>query len=309
MGRQKRGRDVSGIVLLDKPRGASSNRALQTVKRLYGARKAGHTGSLDPMATGVLPLCLGEATKFSQYLLNADKAYQATIRLGEQTDTGDAEGEVIARCDTTALTRAQAESVLPQFVGEIDQVPPMYSALKVDGQPLYKLARQGIEIERKARRITIYKLVMTAFRPGPQAELDIEVECSKGTYIRTLAEDIAAALGDLGGHLVMLRRTRVGIFSIADCHDLATLQQQHDTAGETALDQWLIAPEQAVNHLPGVAVSVDTGYYVRRGQAVRVAGAPPHGLVRIHQEDGVFLGIGEILDDGRIAPRRLVVAA
>lgn len=307
MGRQKRGRDISGILLLDKPQGDSSNRALQTVKRLYYARKAGHTGSLDPLATGVLPICLGEATKFSQYLLNADKTYQATVCLGIQTDTGDAEGEELERTDASAVTRKQVEEILPRFIGTIEQVPPMYSALKVDGQPLYKLAREGKTVERKPREISIYALRVDDFRPGAYPALDITVSCSKGTYIRTLAEDIASALGDIGGHLTALRRTRVGAFAIDDCITLPALEQLKDEKAFTAMDERLIAPEQAVNHLPGVEVSNDTGYYVRLGQAVFVPGAPVNGLVRISQQDGVFLGVGEVLDDGRVTPRRLVV--
>src|SRR5690554_3491807 len=184
MGRRKSGRAVDGVLLLNKPLGLSSNQALQRVKRLFTAAKAGHTGSLDPLATGVLPLCFGEATKFSQFLLDADKRYRSTFKLGVKTTTGDAEGEVLTENPTEHLTEAQVAQALAQFVGDIKQMPPMYSALKQDGQPLYKLARKGVEVEREARAITIYALELLAFRPGPSAEVDVDVRCSKGTYIR-----------------------------------------------------------------------------------------------------------------------------
>lgn len=183
MARRRKGRPVDGILLLDKPKGGSSNHALQRVKHLYGAQKAGHTGSLDPMATGVLPICLGEATKFSQYLLNADKAYRATIRLGERTASGDAEGEVLGSCDASAVSKEQFLQAMDLFRGDIAQIPPMYSALKVDGQPLYKLAREGIEIEREPRQVTIMDFQLLDFRPGLHPEADVFIACSKGTYI------------------------------------------------------------------------------------------------------------------------------
>ena len=309
MARRKKGRPVSGIVLLDKPSGDSSNRALQRVKRLFDAQKAGHTGSLDPMATGVLPVCLGEATKFSQYLLDSNKSYKATIQLGVQTTTGDIEGEVLFETTASQLTAEQVQAVLHRFTGTVEQTPPMYSAIKIDGQPLYKLARQGITVERKKRQIHIYRLVMDDFRPGQQPQLDISVDCSKGTYIRTLAEDIASALGDIGGHLVMLQRSRVGEFDLADTVSIEHLQELRDNENWSALDALLIPAEQAVNHLPAVEVSSNVGYYLRQGQAVLVPHAPCTGLVRIRQENGDFLGVGEILDDGRVAPRRLVVSA
>ena len=302
MGRQRKGRVVDGIVLLNKPKGISSNQALQQVKRLYQAQKAGHTGSLDPMATGVLPLCLGEATKFSQYLLNADKAYRATIKLGQHTTSGDAEGEVMSDVDASSVTREAFLAVMDHFRGAIQQVPPMFSALKVNGQPLYKLAREGIEIEREARTVTIYSIELLNFRPGCYPEADISVECSKGTYIRSIAIDIGNLLG-VGGHLVSLDRFRVGQFTEEESYSLEELQAKD---GDNSLDALLIPPSEAVNHLPLVEVTDDTGYYLRLGQAVLVPKAPVSGLVRVFEESGRFLGIGEVTDDGRIAPRRLI---
>ncbi len=309
MARKKRGRPITGIILLDKPSGITSNSALQKVKRLFNAQKAGHTGILDPMASGVLPVCLGDATKFSQYLLDSDKAYKATVRFGEKTDTADAEGEIIERCDASDVTQELLESVLPELMGEQDQVPPMYSALKKDGQPLYKLARQGIEVERKARRITILELRLEDFRVGECIEADIYVKCTKGTYIRTLAEDIAAKMGNLA-HLVMLRRVQTCDFHIDQCLSLEQLQAfvegESDGASLEKLDEQLLSAEIAVKDFPLVEVSEDTGYYVRRGQSVFQPNLPNSGFVRIRQEDGKFLGVGEISDDGRLQPRRLI---
>lgn len=304
--RRRKGRAIDGILVLDKPIGASSNRALQRVKGLFEAQKAGHTGNLDPLATGVLPICLGEATKFSQYLLDADKTYQATIKLGVQTTTGDVEGEILETCDTSHISLADVEAILPAFLGPIQQVPPMYSALKVDGQPLYKLARQGIEIERKARSVTILSLSLDAFRPGSSAELDITVACTKGTYIRTLGEDIAHALGNLGGHLIRLHRTQSGQFSLAQSISLEQLSSLKDNDGLAAMDALLIPAEEAVNHLPVVEISVKAGYHVLLGQAVPVVNTSIVGMTRIRQEDGIFLGIGEVDQQGTLAPRRLL---
>ncbi|MBT7376405.1 MAG: tRNA pseudouridine(55) synthase TruB, partial [Porticoccaceae bacterium] len=198
--RRNRGRSVNGIFLLNKPLDRSSNQALQRVKNLFDANKAGHTGALDPLATGVLPICLGEATKFSQFLLDSDKHYRSTFVLGVATETGDCDGDTVSQADASALTQNQIESAIDAFRGEIEQIPSMYSALKHNGQPLYKLARQGIEVERDARTINVYKFEILDFRPGPQAELDVEVHVSKGTYVRTLAEDLGAALG-CGAHV------------------------------------------------------------------------------------------------------------
>ncbi len=306
MARQRRGRPLDGILVLDKPPGVSSNRALQIVKRLYGAAKAGHTGSLDPLATGVLPLCFGEATKFSQFLLDADKAYESTFVLGTATDTGDAEGQVLETVDASALTEAEVAEALAAFRGEIEQVPSMFSALKHQGQPLYKLARQGKEVERKARRVVISRLELRAFRAAAQPEVDIYLECSKGTYVRSVAEDLGRMLG-CGAHVAQLRRTRAGPFGIDQSVSLATLEALQAEGRMADMDALLLSADTAVDSLPLVKLSVSGGFYIRQGQPVLVPNAPCGGMVRVALETGEFLGIGEILDDGRVAPRRLIV--
>lgn len=307
MARRRRGRPLDGILVLDKPGGESSNRALQQAKRLYFAAKAGHTGSLDPLATGVLPLCFGEATKFSQYLLDADKAYSSTFVLGVATATGDAEGEILREVDASAVDEAQVQAALEQFRGEIEQVPSMYSAIKQDGQPLYKLAREGREVERKARRVTVHRLELIAFRPGRRAEVDVELACSKGTYVRSIAEDLGAALG-CGAHVSALRRTKAGPFTLEDSVSLRTLEslKQNDQLAE--MDRLLLPADTAVEGLPLVRLTESAGFYMRQGQPVLVPNAPCNGMVRVALESGEFLGVGEILDDGRVAPRRLIVS-
>jgi tRNA pseudouridine55 synthase len=276
------------------------------VKRLYGAAKVGHTGSLDPLATGVLPLCFGEATKFSQFLLDADKAYESTFVLGIATDTGDAEGQVVQAQDAGAVTRADVAAALEAFRGEIEQVPSMYSALKHRGQPLYKLARQGQEVERKARRVVIKVLELRAFRSGTRPEVDIYLECSKGTYVRSIAEDLGRMLG-CGAHVTGLRRTRAGAFGIEDSVTMATLEALRANDRVADMDALLLSADTAVGSLPLVRLSVSGGFYMRQGQPVLVPNAPCDGMVRVALETGEFLGVGEILDDGRVAPRRLIV--
>lgn len=306
MGRRRRGRPIDGILILDKPLGVSSNRALQTAKHLYFAAKAGHTGSLDPLATGVLPLCFGEATKFSQYLLDADKAYQSTFVLGVATATGDAEGEVLATANGSHITEAAVADALLAFRGEIEQVPSMFSAIKQNGQPLYKLARQGKEVERKARKVVIKQLELRAFRAGEKPEVDIYLECSKGTYVRSIAEDLGKALG-CGAHVSVLRRTRAGPFSIEDSVNLSTLEALKNNEQLAEMDALLLPADTALSGLPLVRLSESGGFYIRQGQPVQVPNAPCDGMVRVALETGEFLGIGEILDDGRVAPRRLIV--
>ena len=308
MGRRRRGRPLDGILVLDKPLGLSSNRALQMVKRLYFAAKAGHTGSLDPLATGVLPLCLGEATKFSQFLLDADKGYESTFVLGQTTATGDAEGEVLQTVDATAVTESDIEQALEAFRGEIEQVPPMYSAIKQDGQPLYKLAREGKEVERKARKVVIKRLELRAFRAGARAEVDVYLECSKGTYVRSVAEDLGKALG-CGAHVSALRRTKAGPFGIEDSVTMNTLEALKSNEQLAEMDALLLPTDTALDGLPLVKLSESGGFYIRQGQPVQVPNAPCNGMVRVALETGEFLGIGEILDDGRVAPRRLIVTA
>jgi tRNA pseudouridine55 synthase len=306
--RRHRGRAVDAILVLDKPAGQSSNQALQAVKRLYFAAKAGHTGSLDPLATGVLPLCFGEATKFSQFLLEADKAYESTFALGTMTDTGDAQGRVLETRDAGGISEGDVARALGDFLGEIEQVPSMYSAIKHEGQPLYKLARQGREVERRARRVVIRQMELRAFRGGDHPEVDVSLECSKGTYVRTIAEDLGRALG-CGAHVSALRRTRAGPFGIGESVTMGTLEALKQRGRLEEMDALLRPAAAALDGLPLVALSESAGFYLRRGQAVLVPNAPCDGIVRLALESGEFLGVGEILDDGRVAPRRLIVTA
>lgn len=305
MAKRRKGRPLDGILLLDKPAGVSSNGALQRVKRLYNAAKAGHTGSLDPLATGVLPICFGEGTKFSQFLLSANKAYTATIVLGCATTTGDADGEEVSVADASAITRADVEKALDSFRGEIEQQPSMYSAIKVDGKALYKLAREGKEVERPVRRVTIFDLALLDFRPGASAEVDIAVSCTKGTYIRSIAEDLGSKLG-CGGHIKRLCRTAVGEFSLEDAVSMESLQALRDEEAFAELDDLLLPMSRALEHLPTVVLGEDAGFYLQRGQPVLAPHLPMDGLVSVVLESGQLLGVGEILDDGRVAPRRLV---
>jgi tRNA pseudouridine55 synthase len=298
MSRRHSGRDINGMLLVDKSPGLTSNGVVQRVKRLLQARKVGHTGSLDPIATGLLPICLGEATKLSAFLLNTDKRYRVLIRLGQTTATGDVEGEVLEVKPVPILTAELINGVLARFRGEIAQVPPMYSALKHQGARLYDLARRGIEVERPARQITIHELKLVDFAPR---HLDVDVHCSKGTYIRSLAEDIGEALG-CGAHVEQLRRTAVGHFSISQA---VRLEQLESLADEERLAK-LLPLEQIVAELPAVSLGEELAFFLRRGQAVFVPKAPTRGLVRLYFRRDAFLGIGEVVEDGRIAPRRLL---
>lgn len=298
MSRRSRGRDIDGMLLLDKSPGMTSNDAVQRIKRLLQARKVGHTGSLDPIATGLLPICLGEATKLSSFLLNTDKRYRVLVRLGQTTSTGDVEGAVLEQKPVPILTEALIENVLERFRGAISQVPPMHSALKHQGARLYELARKGIEVQRPARQIHIYELKLIEF--GPQ-HLDLDVHCSKGTYIRSLAEDIGALLG-CGGHVERLRRTAVGNFSIAQAVGFEQLEALPDEARLARL----LPLERIVAELPAVTLGEEPAFFLRRGQPVWVPKAPTQGLLRLYSGQDAFFGIGEVLDDGRIAPRRLV---
>lgn len=300
MAKRKSGRPVNGILLLDKPVGMTSNQALQTAKRLLNARKGGHTGSLDPMADGLLPLCFGEATKVSSYLLDADKTYRTIVRLGERTSSGDLEGEVIERRPLGRLQEKMVQDVLLSFTGEVEQVPPMHSALKRDGVPLYKLARKGIEVERAPRLVQIYELELLRMEAE---ELELQVRCSKGTYIRSLAEDIGEALG-CGGHITALTRLASGPFSLDNSISLEKLAAL-GAAGPEALDALLVPMESALKDWPQVMLSDDAAYYIRMGQAVFVPKLASDGLVRLNCAEG-FLGIGQVMDDGRVAPKRLL---
>jgi tRNA pseudouridine55 synthase len=292
-------RKVDGILLLDKPIGISSNAALQRVRRLYQAAKAGHTGNLDPLATGLLPVCLGEATKITPYLLNAGKRYQARITLGERTAAGDAEGPVIERRPVPPLDNAGVAAVLAGFCGERMQTPPMHSALKHQGQPLYKLAVRGITIERQPRSITITALTLLDF---DGVTLTIDVSCSKGTYVRVLAEEIGTALSTCA-HLSALRRTEVHPFSLAEAVTLETLAECAET-GQQALDKLLRPMDQALSHWPVVSLDERTVTLLQQGQQVPTSSGPV-GLARIYGPSGSFLGMGEIAG-GLLVPRRLL---
>ncbi len=300
-------RAVTGILLLDKPLGLSSNLALQRVKRVYSAVKAGHTGSLDPMATGVLPVCLGEATKVSQFLLESNKRYCAVLKLGQSTSTGDKDGVVLADQPVNFLNQEDVERAARTLIGERDQVPPMYSALKYQGQPLYKLARQGVTVEREPRHVYIFRLVCNLQTHDRYPLITLDVTCSKGTYIRTLAEEIAAVLGTIG-HLVALRRLQSGPFNIADVITLDRLESIMQTSGQAAVDSLLRSPELAISHLPKLELSTASAICLRQGQPVLVPNSPVNGKVRLAKADGEFVGIGEMLDDGRVAPRKIFLA-
>jgi tRNA pseudouridine55 synthase len=294
-------RTVDGIVLLDKPAGMSSNQALQRVRRLYGARKAGHTGALDPLATGVLPLCFGQATKVAGLMLDADKTYRATLALGSRTATGDREGEVVETRPVPPLARPAVEAALARFLGPGLQVPPMYSALKRDGEALYKLARRGVEVEREPRPIRIDAISLAEL---DGATLAFDVSCSKGTYVRTLGEDIAAALGTTG-HLVALRRTDVGgALSRLPAHALEALEARDGDLA--ALDALLLPADTVLQDRPAVTLDAATTAAYLHGQFVSVP-LPPATQVRVYATDGRFLGLGESDGKGaRLKPVRLM---
>lgn len=290
-------RTINGVLLLDKPLGYSSNQALQKVKWLFQAAKAGHTGTLDPLATGLLPICLGEATKFAQFLTDADKTYIADLKLGVTTTTGDAEGEVISRCDVN-VSLQQLIQICDKFLGEINQVPPMYSALKRDGKALYEYARQGLVVEREARRVSILSITVINLTADTA---QISVTCSKGTYIRTLAEDIGQALG-CGAHLIGLRRTATANYSIARAVTITQLE----ALSLTQRDDLLLPVDSAIESLPKIILNEDAAYYLMQGQAIWQSGKIPNGDLRIYNQQNQFLGLGFLQDDGKIAPKRLL---
>ncbi|WP_298441309.1 tRNA pseudouridine(55) synthase TruB [uncultured Ferrimonas sp.] len=309
MGRRRnRGRLIDGVVLLDKPQGLSSNDALQKVKRIYHANKAGHTGALDPLATGMLPICLGEATKFSQYLLESDKRYTVIAKLGQRTTTSDADGEVVSE-RPVAVTQAQIDVALDGFRGETMQVPSMYSALKYQGQPLYKYAREGIEIPREARPINVFELNQLRFE-GDELELDIHV--SKGTYIRTIVDDLGEVLG-CGAHVIFLRRTQVANYpyermvTLPQLEELLNQAQIQEVAPKEFLDPLLLPMDTAVADLEEVNMTEVVASYLLNGQPVQIPGAPLNGVVRLTMGDEkTFIGLGQIDDAGLVAPKRLI---
>ncbi|MBU0622387.1 MAG: tRNA pseudouridine(55) synthase TruB [Gammaproteobacteria bacterium] len=288
-------RPLDGVLLFDKPLELSSNIALQKVRRLFHAEKAGHTGTLDPLATGLLPVCFGEATKFTIALLDADKGYRATIRLGQRTTTGDAEGEVI-ETRPVDVDEAKVQAVLAQFMGESRQLPPMHSAIKHQGKPLYEYIRKGETVERELRTVFIRELTLERLQGD---ELEFSVLCSKGTYVRTLAEDIAAELG-CGGHLIALRRTRIGEFRLEDAHTL----QQLESMTEAQRDACLMSLDRLVQALPALELDAVQANRLAQGQRLGLTDGFPDGKRRLYA-DGRFIGLGELVG-GRLSPSRLL---
>lgn len=299
---RKKGRDVHGVFLLDKPKGMSSNDIMQRVKRLFRANKVGHTGALDPLATGMLPICLGEATKFSQFLLDSDKRYFVTAKLGERTDTSDAEGQVVETCEVNVL-EADILAALPQFRGDILQVPTMFSALKHNGKPLYEYARQGITVEREARPITIFELKFVEYQ-APY--LSLEVHCSKGTYIRTLVDDLGEVLG-CGAHVSVLRRLAVGDYPVEEMMPIEELQLLAESFPQQELHRLLLPMDTAVASLPQINLDESQTKAVKFGQRVKFEnGEQVYGLVRLFSNTRQFLGVAEITADNVIRPNRMV---
>ncbi len=301
MGRKRKqsfGDPVDGILLLDKPAGITSNEALQRARKLLGARKAGHTGSLDPIATGLLPLCFGSSTRWSGYFLGSDKSYKATVRLGETTETGDSEGAVTTRRPVN-VSESHVRSILQEFVGTRLQIPPMYSAIKVDGQPLYKLARQGKEIAREPREVTVHNL---DFQSYDGRDIELTLRCSSGFYVRTLATEIGEKL-ETGGHVIALRRLGVAGLVVDQALTLDDLAQLPGSVERRAC---LGSVGEALDHLPAVGLSVDAAFYLCRGQSVRASNLPGEGSVRLYSSATGFLGVGVVGPQGTVAPERLV---
>lgn len=296
-GPKRETREVDGLLVLDKPSGLTSNKCLQQVKHLLHAAKAGHTGALDPLASGVLPLCFGEATKVSQFLLDSDKVYRATVKLGITTTTGDSEGEVLSKASVPVLSTAQVEATLAKFRGVITQQPSIYSALKQNGVPLYKLARAGKEIEPKFRDVTIYKLDLLVFAGDV---LEIEVSCSKGTYVRTLAEDIGKTLGT-GAHITALRRLKAGPFALESSLKMAEMET---LASAGTLDARLIPLDTAISHLPSVQLDAEQTRCLRQGKTVPLAAAAAQD-VRVYCGEE-FIGLGELDAEGLLHAKRLL---
>ncbi|WP_261643865.1 tRNA pseudouridine(55) synthase TruB [Erwinia mallotivora] len=306
---RRRGRDVHGVLLLDKPQGLSSNDALQKVKRLFSANRAGHTGALDPLATGMLPICLGEATKFSRYLLDSDKRYRVIARLGQRTDTSDADGQIISERPLN-FTQQQLDDAIDRFRGETQQVPSMYSALKYQGRKLYEYAREGIDVPRESRSIVVYELKFIRWEGN---ELELEIHCSKGTYIRTITDDLGEMLG-CGAHVIYLRRLQVATYPIAGMvtlEQLVTLNEEalrSERPAADLLDSLLMPLDSPAAAYPEVNLLNAAAAYFKQGQPVQVPHVPAKGLVRVTEgSDHKFIGMAEIIDDGRVAPRRLVV--
>lgn len=314
MAKKRKGRPINGVLLLDKPYEMSSNNALQKVKRIYFAQKAGHTGALDPLATGMLPICLGEGTKFSQFLLDTDKTYEVTAKLGVRTTTSDADGEIVSEKEVNVSADA-LNKALDSFRGTTQQIPSMYSALKYQGQPLYKYAREGIEVPRESRDITVFNLELLRFEGD---EVDLSIHVSKGTYIRTIVDDLGELLG-CGAHVAHLRRSAVGNYPknrMVTMEQLETLLAQaeaDEVSPSTLLDPLLLPMTTACDGIPAVFVDDMSAHFLRHGNPVQTPNAPAEGMVQVfigdNEDDGEFIGVGFIDDEGRVAPKRIVVAA
>ncbi len=312
MAKRRKGRPINGVLLLDKPYEMSSNSALQKVKRIYFAQKAGHTGALDPLATGMLPVCLGEGTKFSQFLLDTDKTYEVTAKLGVRTTTSDADGDIVSEKEVNVGDDA-LHKALDSFRGTTQQVPSMYSALKYQGQPLYKYAREGIEVPRESRSITVFSLELLRFEND---EVDLSIHVSKGTYIRTIVDDLGELLG-CGAHVAHLRRSAVGNYpkdkmvTMEQLESLLEKAQNEDVPPSTYLDPLLLPMTSACDGIPAVCVDDMSAHYLRHGNPVQASQAPSEGMVQVFVgdsvENGEFIGVGQIDEEGRVAPKRIVV--
>ncbi len=313
MAKKRKGRAINGVLLLDKPYEMSSNNALQRVKHIYFAQKAGHTGALDPLATGMLPICLGEGTKFSQFLLDTDKTYVVTAKLGIRTTTSDADGDIVSEKEVN-VSAEQLNTALDSFRGTTQQIPSMYSALKYQGQPLYKYAREGIEVPRESRDITVFNLELLRFEGD---EVDLSIHVSKGTYIRTIVDDLGELLG-CGAHVAHLRRTAVGNYpknrmvTIEELEALLEKAEADEVSPSTLLDPLLLPMTTACDGIPPVFVDDMSAHYLRHGNPVQASNAPEDGMVQVFIGDnineGEFIGVGFIDDEGRVAPKRIVVA-
>lgn len=298
--RRRKGRSLNGLLLLDKPSGITSSLALQKAKNIFNAEKAGHTGSLDPLATGLLVICFGRATKISTLLLDSDKHYRVTLKLGVTTETGDADGQVTSRQNAMSVTDAEIHQAMTRLTGNIEQVPPMYSALKFRGVRLYQLARKGIEVERPSRSVKVYQFSLT----GREADiLHMNVFCSKGTYVRTLAEDLGQYLG-CGAHVVQLRRTGLGPFVERKLYSLPRLEEI-SASGYSLLDETLLPVDDALRSCPALSFSEDMMKNIRNGHPVSLSQLSAQEMVRIYDASGKFFGIGTVREDGRMAIKRL----
>ncbi|GAA6172842.1 tRNA pseudouridine(55) synthase TruB [Colwellia sp. KU-HH00111] len=314
MAKRRKGRPINGVLLLDKPYEMSSNHALQAVKRIYFAQKAGHTGALDPLATGMLPICLGEGTKFSQFLLDTDKRYQVTAKLGIRTTTSDADGDVVSE-KAVSVSNEQLTQALDSFRGTTQQIPSMYSALKYQGKPLYKYAREGIEVPRESRDITVYSLELLRFEHD---EVELKIHVSKGTYIRTIVDDLGELLG-CGAHVADLRRLAVGNYPIDKMVTLPQLEalleqaNSEEISPSELLDPLLLPMQSAVDGMPAVYVDEMSAHFLRHGNPVQAYQAPADGNVQVyigedeHDDAAEFIGVGIIDDSGQVAPKRIVV--